>query len=639
MKAILIIVIISLFSLVSCFSQEYNTNSKKAIKLCQEAEHLLDAKMFDKAIKLIEEATKEDNNFIEAWILLADANDYINSYNKVIESCNKAKSINPDKYPIIYFYLANSHFKLTNYSEALNNAIIFLEKKQYTASQQRKAELIKASCLFAIEALKNPVPFNPENIGNTVNTKYDEYWPSLSADEEFMVFARQIPKNKNNPIVFNNRQEDIYSTIFQEGKWQEAVPVSPNINTPDNEGAPFVSSNGKYIFLTICRLGEGCDIYISELQGDKWTKPVNIGEPINSGANEKQPSLSSDGKTLYFSSNRPKGKGLYDIWASTLDSTGKWNIPVNLGDSVNTQEVEESPFIHPDNQTLYFSSSGWPGMGGSDLFYTKKIDNEKSWSKAKNLGYPINTSADETGLIINSKGNHAYYASDRDSNKGRDIYEFELYKEARPISVTYMKGRIKDKETQQVLEATFEIINQQSSEIVNESKSSKYTGEFLVCIPANKNYAINVSKPGYLFYSESFTIDTNNDITKPYLLDIDLFHIKQGYSVVLKNIFFETNSYTLKSESTAELNELLQFLKNNKSIRIEIGGHTDNVGSDEFNQKLSENRAKVVAEFLLKNKIPAAQITYKGYGKSKPITNNNSEQNRAQNRRTEFKIL
>jgi outer membrane protein OmpA-like peptidoglycan-associated protein len=279
-------------------------------------------------------------------------------------------------------------------------------------------------------------------------------------------------------------------------------------------------------------------------------------------------------------------------------------------------------------------------MGGSDLYYSRRKPTfPPTWSKATNLGYPINTFADEVGLIVNANGNRAYFSSNRIPEKGKDIYTFELYGQARPTQVSYLKGKVYDSETKTPLDAQFELIDLKSSKTINLAIANKYTGEFLVCIPTDKDYALNVNKKGYLFYSENFTLAGISDNAKPFLKDIPLQAMKAGNKVVLKNIFFETNSFELKPESTVELNKILQFMNDNLNLKIEISGHTDNVGGDAINQKLSENRAKAVVDYLTSKGISTARLISKGYGKTQPIANNSTEEGRALNRRTEFKII
>jgi outer membrane protein OmpA-like peptidoglycan-associated protein len=638
-------IFIAVFLLNFCefklYSQELSTRSERSIKMYHDAMEKMQIRNPDAAIEILNKTTENDPMFVEAWLLMADAYDLKGANEKVAYCCQKALDAGGSKYPVTYFFLAQAQFKLGKYTDAKNIAQTFLDTKLGTTKQKDETSRIITNCDFAIEALKHPVPFEPISLGDSINSNYDEYWPCLSADDETLIFTRLIPINENNKETYHNRQEDIFISKLKDSKWQKAQPIGPPINSPDNEGASFITSDGRKMYLTICNRADSkgrCDIYFSERTAKGWQEPKNIGEPVNSAYMEKQPSISSDGKTLYFVSNRPGGKGDYDIWASDINDSGKYSKPYNLGDSINTPQEEQSPFIHPDNQTFYFVSQGWPGMGLMDLYISrKKPDN--SWTKAQNLGYPINTFNDEFGLIVNAHGDKAYFATNRDQGKGRDIFQFELYPAVRPVLVTYLKGRIIDAITKKPVEANFELIDLATSKLVNQAKSESFSGEFLVCIPTYRDYALNVSKEGYLFYSENFAISGTNDKTKPYLKNIELLTLSNGNKTILKNVFFETNSFELKTESTAELNKLVLFMENNPNIRIEIGGYTDNVGTDAFNQKLSENRAKAVTEYLINNGVVSDRIVYKGYGKSLPIANNSTLEGRSQNRRTEFKII
>ena len=342
-----------------------------------------------------------------------------------------------------------------------------------------------------------------------------------------------------------------------------------------------------------------CDLYLSRREGDRWTIPVNMDAPVNTKFTETQPALSADGKTLYFASDRPGGRGAVDLWVSHMEDNGKWTNPVNLGDTVNSRGNEMSPFIHPDGHTLYLASDGHYGLGGYDLFICRKDSNGR-WSKPDNLGYPINTNRDEFGLIVNPSGNRAYFASDIGNNSGRDIYYFDLPETVRPDQVSFMKGVVFDKETQRRLRADFELIDLSTRSLANQSQSDSITGEFIVCIPVDRNYLLNVSKKGYLFYSENFSIRGIFLSDKPFLKDIPLNPVRVGEVVVLKNIFYETDSYALKDESVVELNRLVRFLSENPRIKIEISGHTDNVGTPDYNLRLSDNRSKAVADYLIR---------------------------------------
>ncbi len=364
-----------------------------------------------------------------------------------------------------------------------------------------------------------------------------------------------------------------------------------------------------------------------------------MGPVVNSSSWDSQPSFSSDGKTLYFASNREGGKGSSDIWKTELQPDGSWSAPVNLGDSINTKDEEIAPFIHPDNRTLYFASRGHQGMGGFDLFVSR-MDANGNWTSPVDLAYPINTYADEINLVVNAKGDVAYISSDKLGGKGgMDIYSFKLYKEAQPVMVTYFKGIVFDKETKQRLEAKFELIDLATGKIVSGSSSDKITGEFLLALPTEKNYGLNVSKPGYLFYSDHFELIGGNSKTKPFIYNVPLQPIRVGETVILKNIFFDIDKYDLKEESRSELGRLIQLLKSNLQIHIEISGHTDNHGTADHNLVLSRSRAQAVYNYLVVNGISKERLSYAGFGMTRPIDTNDTEQGRANNRRTEFSVV
>lgn len=620
--------------------QKYSTKSPKASELYERAKQYYYQRNYNSAIESLEKACKEDPDFIEAVIGLSDIYTELDNPEKAITYLTKSIKMNSTFFPASYYNLGNLYFSLARYDEALNNYKDYLNSKSTDTRMRSAAKKKLANCEFGINAIQHPVPFQPENLGDSINSQYDEYWPSLSADEQTLVITVKLPVNAGSGAT-GPQQEDFYVSYWKDGHWSKVKDVGPPLNTSDNEGAQSLSVDGKRMYFTACNRPDGignCDIYVSFKKGDSWSEPVNLGEPINSASSEKQPSISPDGRTLYFISNRAGGFGGFDIYSSHLDDNGHWETPVNLGDSINTPYNEQSPFIHPDNQTLYFSSDGWIGMGGYDLFVSRRKE-DGGWGRPVNLGYPINTQKDEIGLFVNAKGNKAYFASSRKEGRGLDIYSFDLYPEAQPIPVSYMKGTVFDSETKQKISARFELIDLQSGKLINQAISGSVTGSFLVTIPSNKDYALNVSKDGYLFYSDNFSMTDKHDALHPFLKDIALKKIKVGEIVVLKNIFFATNSFELKEESVVELNKLRDFLQKNKNVRIELSGHTDNVGSEEYNQKLSENRANSVKEFLLKQGLPEERIVSKGYGKTQPVASNDNNEGRALNRRTEFKVI
>jgi outer membrane protein OmpA-like peptidoglycan-associated protein len=537
-------------------------------------------------------------------------------------------------------YIGNIEVSQKNYEKGLPYLKKYLEFPNEKLKYVESAKRIIANAEFAIHALKNPVPFNPINLGPNINSEYDEYLPSLTTDEKTLVYTIQIPKKYYTPGLNDQFQEDFFYSKSVNGNWTYAQNMGKTVNTETNEGAQSISPDGRFLYFTACGrqdcIGE-CDLYYSKWLGTEWSKPMNMGRTVNTISFDSQPSVSSDGKTLYFASTRD-GNQSPDIWVTIKDKNGVWGKPEKLGSEINTSGTEQFPFIHPDNTTLYFASNGFPGMGGSDIFMSKK-DAKGNWTKAVNLGYPINTDGNEMSMIVNAAGNTAYFASNRDGGYGKqDIYAFELYDAVRPTKVTYLKGIVTDENTKVKLNAQFELIDLETKAVIVQSESDEKTGDFLVSLPTGKNYALNVSKEGYLFYSENFSLkETNN--SEPYLMNVELKPIGVGETVILKNIFFETNSFKLKNESFAELEKLVDFLTKNSKLKIEISGHTDNTGNAELNQKLSTNRAKSVYDYLITKLIAKERLSFKGYADTQAIATNDTEEGKALNRRTEFKIV
>ncbi len=627
----------------SQYKKDYSTNSKKAIRFFEAAYRSYNSMKYEEALNYLAMAKKADKKFIEPYLLEADIFEENAYYQKEIDAYKQALAIDPNFSPNTYYLLGETEYRMGYYSESVAHLKRVSDFKNVKPRLKRLTEIILERAEFADQAVKTPVQFNPINLGDSVNSELDEYWPSLTADEQTLFITRLVPINKQQPASELNGQEDFYYSKKQpDGSWGTAKPLGYPINTPNNEGAPTVSADGQSYYFTACNRKDGygkCDIYFSKRIGEKWTKPVNIGEPVNSRYWESQPSISADGQRLFFVSGRPGGKGQLDIWVSHLQPDGKWGNPVNLGDSVNTPFKEMSPFIHPDGKTLYFSSDGWIGMGGDDLFVTHQMGNDTSWTKPQNLGYPINTNGDEIGLIVNTRGNMAMFSSRREQGKGRDIFEFDLPEDLRPDLVTYVSGKVYDAKTKRPLGTQIELYDLATSKRVALLNSNEGDGSFLVCLPSKKDYALNIQKTGYLFHSENFSLKNPKGVLKNFHLDVPLEPIAIGSRVVLKNIFFETDSYELKPESKTELDKLIAFMTQNPKVKIEISGHTDTQGTAAHNKVLSENRAKAVYNYLVKNSIDKTRMSYKGYGYDKPIATNDTEAGRALNRRTEFKVV
>ncbi|WP_423149254.1 OmpA family protein [Rubrolithibacter danxiaensis] len=630
MKYTLLLVL--LFSGGLLFGQNTQSANKQAQKIYEQANQAISYKLYEQAIEHLKKAVSIDPNFSAAWQQLGDIYRKLQNYGEAKKNYLQILQINPEFHPLTYFGLAESELNTGDYENSLKHFTKYLSYSSISESSRKNATKYIEDCKFSLNALKNPVNFNPVNLGQQINSKEQEYLPVVTADEETIIFTRQA-----------NRNEDFYKSTRSNNNWTNVRYLSRNINTDTyNEGAQCISPDGMYLFFTGCNRPDGmgrCDIYVCRREGKDWSKPFNIGAPVNTPGWESQPSLSADGRTLYFVSTRPGGIGGYDLWKTELQTDGGWQIPQNLGPEINTPYDEQSPFIHPDDQTLYFSSNGWPGMGNKDLFLSRKDANGK-FQKPKNLGYPINTFKEESSLIISSNGSTAFFASDKEGGfGGLDIYSFPLPEKLRPKPVTYVKGIVFDKSTQEVLDAKIQIISLANNKVIFDDSSDFETGEFLATMPLGKTFALNVAKEGYLFYSENFSLTNSTTSTKPFHIKVPLDKIEVGGKVVLRNIFFDTNKFSLLPESKTELQQLLGFLNANPRITIEIGGHTDNVGDDKSNQLLSENRAKTVYNFLVNNKINPSRLTYKGYGEAAPIADNSSEEGRQNNRRTEFRII
>ncbi|HRC93453.1 MAG TPA: OmpA family protein [Tenuifilaceae bacterium] len=639
MKKILLLLIFLLPMLLSAQSpKNLSTKNKRAVARYNEALAAYNRYNLDEAERLLKESIKIEHNFIEAYLVLTQVYSEKGEPEKAISSAEKAVSINNNFFPKTYFNLGVLNFSIGNYQKALEYFEKYLTYHETSGSMVELARNNIERCRFAIHAVANPVPFNPANIGDSINTTLDEYWPSLSVDERTIVYTVRLPKEPEVGIKGTKWQEDFYtSTRNEDGTWSKGIPVGSPLSTVFNEGAQSLSSDGKTMYYTICQ-GD-CDLYFSTINSDgSWGHPLKLHPAINSEkSSEKQPSISPDGQMLYFVSNRPGGLGGFDIWVSVKNPNEVWGNAVNLGQPVNSPGNEQSPFIHFDNKTLYFSSNDHIGMGGQDIFVSHLTDSGK-WSEPLNLGYPINTCKNEEGLVVNAIGKTAYYSSNYIPDKGMDIYTFELYPEIQPIPSSYVTGTIRDYTTLKPVEAHISLIDLQSKRETMNSYSS-VTGGFMVCLPSDNSYALFAQAPGYLFYSENFNLKGLYSFDKPYHLDVLLKPVRQGEVTIMRNVFFETDSYELLPESTVELDRVVETLSQNPTIKVEIGGHTDNQGAPDYNQKLSERRAKSVVDYLLSKSVSPERVSWKGYGESQPVAPNSSPEGRAMNRRTELKIL
>lgn len=589
---------------------------------------------YGSAIKMIDESLKIEPNYLSAYLSLAGIYADMNDYKQSVSNFEKAFAIDSAFAQDYYLPYSISLAGCGRFEDALHAVNIFLSAPHLNDRSIKAGQFRKNTYEFAINYAqshpdKNYV-FAPKNLGDSINTSDLEYFPSLTIDGQKMIFTKRI-----------NNKESFYESDRVNGKWGKAFPLSGKINSNDfNVGAQNVSQDGEWLVFTGCNFPQGngsCDLYISYLTKNGWSEPQNLGWDVNTEFWESTPSLSPDKRDLYFSSDRPGGYGGRDIWVAHHTEKG-WSKPENLGPEINTPGDESTPFIHADNQTLYFNSSGLPGYSEKpDLFVTRKQPDGK-WSKPENLGYPINTIGDEGSMIVDADGKTAYYSSDKiDSKGGLDIYTFELRKDVRPLKTLWAKGKVYDKKTGSGLPSTLILTDVNTQQTVSRLQTDE-DGNYLVTLPVGKDYAFNVHRKGYLFYSENF--DMNNvSSDSVYNIDIPLEPIEANAKVVLKNVFFDTKKTDLKPESISELDNVVRLMNENPNMKVQINGYTDNVGTAEDNLKLSNARALSVVKYLIAKGVKKERLSYKGFGETNPVATNDTEEGRALNRRTELRVL
>lgn len=629
-------IILSFILLVPFLSQAQrtlSTKSKKAIEYYREADNFWVRGQFTMASELLQKAIDKDDDFYEAYFRLgliekskgntALAEQYLL---KVIQLDNDNAGAN--------FELGELYIQTNDYHKAKEFVQNYLDLNPRNAERRKEAEQILQNANFALENIDREAEINKQPLPDHINQFAMQYFPVITADQQYLIYTRRLGTTMNH-------DEDLVIAKWDSlnNEWGQPESISSNINSSFNEGTCTISADGRILIFTSCygRNGYGsCDLYISKKTGDIWSAPENLGANINSSAWDSQPSLSADGRTLYFISNRPGGIGKRDIWVSRLNDNEVWSKPENLGDKINTRDNEVSPFIHPNGKTFYFASNGIKGFGGFDIFYTE-LENAQ-WQEPNNLGYPINTGEDQVSLFISADGETGYYSHENLSNpnvKG-EIYQFSVPKDVRvKYKAKYVKGKVFDSKSKQPLSAKVELFDLEQNDRLSMVYSDSITGEYLMVLPEGTDYAFYVNKKGYLFKSLSFQSDSLTSLQ----INIPLEKAVKGSKTTLQNIFFDLDEYAIKPASKTELNKVITFLKENPSIKVEIAGHTDNQGSLDYNQSLSEKRAKSVYDYLISNDITQSRLHYKGYGQNQPIQTNNTSHGRQMNRRIEFIIL
>ncbi len=615
-------------------AQECFPEKRKDKKLVQRIERLIEKRAFYDAFD--ELRGKED--FAVFYELKAEILWIKESYFESETEALKAIDICPDNFPKAYYFLGEIAFNRKDYV----NADIYLKKcieLEIGDPYYSDAIMLYEKAKILAEIINNPVEFNPK-IVKGISTKFDEYLPIISPDQELSFFTRRLEKKS---------KQSITSIIVEEFTWSKKENKTFEVgsaldypfNMESNEGGASITIDNKILYYTKCSLTQGgyknCDIYYVFNQDGSWSEVQTFSKNISKiDSWESQPTVSSDGKTIIFASDRKGGYGKIDLYETTFKN-GQWSNPENLGDKINSNENEKSPYLHTDGKTLFFASQNFPTLGGFDIFYSRK-DSSGNWQQPKNIGYPINSVADEISLFVSTDGNSAYFASNHLNGVGGwDIYSFDLHKEARPERVLFLKGDLLDENGQVLNDVELEIKNIKTNEITT-IKVDAGTYVSSLTLDEKDDVLITVKKEGFAF--NSTYISANDTVFKsPFLLDISMQSLDEGKSFAIEDIYFDNNSYELKEITKEVLVEFAKYLEINNSLVIEINGFTDNIGDASDNQILSENRSKAVRDLILLQGISESRISYKGFGESSPKSNNNTEKGRAQNRRTEFRII
>jgi outer membrane protein OmpA-like peptidoglycan-associated protein len=536
-------------------------------------------------------------------------------------------------------------------------------------------------CQNGKEFVANPGNFSIVNIGREINSEYEDYAPVLNEKEDEIVFTTRRREDNLNQNVFDDNKpwEDIFYATKSGNAWTYAKNIGEPVNTINHNSNLALSADGNTLF--IFNDEGGGDIYVSERGDNKtWSAPTPLPGIINSSFEEKSVSISSDEKTLYFSSNRPGGYGGLDIYKATKDSKGEWANVKNLGPKVNTEFDDDGPFSDYDGVTLYFSSKGRKGMGGYDVFKTTFDPNTNEWSEPVNLGYPINTPDDDVFFVASKDQKRAYYSSVREDGMGyTDIYMITIPeglnkteptvaktpeppvtkdtaavvdntppvvvvlpdkpqpKEIKPLKYVVT---VVDAEDKTPLGAKVKLAGAKDNVIVASTSTGTGVYEFSIKNKKSKDYRLSVEADGYVFQNQTMKIEGASEEEKTLNRTIEMRKLSVGVTSILRNIYFDFDKATFKTDSYTELNKLEAMLRQNENVMVEIGGHTDAVGAKSYNTNLSQRRAEAVKDFLTKKGIDARRVKAVGYGESKPLASNDDEdEGREFNRRVEFKVL
>jgi outer membrane protein OmpA-like peptidoglycan-associated protein len=627
--------LIALFVCVHVSAQSYDPDkvNPKAQKAYDRAIELLRDGALKEAIPLLAQAIKEDSNFVDAYLSMGGAMGQLKRYKESIQMYERGRAKDTAYFRVYDLPYSINLAGLGRFADALAAVNRFLTYPRLNERSIKSGEYRKRCYEFALQFAathpSNSYVFNPQNLGDSVNTTQSEYYPSVTVTDSMLVFTRQT----------GAQREDFIESRIDNGKFHKWKLINGDINLETNKGALSVSQDGEWLIFAgqlLDQAHRSFDIYISYLTPQGWSAPQNMGTNVNSDFYESGPTLSPDKQALYFCSTRPGGYGGSDLYVCYRQPNGKWGPAQNMGPEINSAGDEQAPFMHADNQTLYYTSNGLPGYGESDLFIVRKKA-DGSWGKPENLGYPINTIENEGSLAVSADGLTAYYASDRsDSRGGLDLYRFELRPDIRPNRTLYVKGKVTDQKTGAALPSSVELIDNNTALPLMKVQTDEL-GQYFVTLPVGKDYVFTVKRKGYLFYSDRYNLQ-EGFADSVYHKDIALQPVALNAVSTFSNVLFATNSAVLPASAYTELDQLVQILNENPTLKLEISGHTDNTGIVEENNKLSTNRAKSIVDYLTSKGIDAARLSWKGYGSSQPVADNTTEKGRSLNRRTTFTI-
>ena len=638
MRVILIILIFS----SACFSQ-HNCDLEidpKAKKLYKKALSSANSRIYPKATELLNQSLELQENYVDAYYLYANIKIEQNDNVKAREYFEKVISICGNYSPEVYWLIANIAFNDKDFEASVVYFKSYLTFLSIDEDNRLLAQQKLAKSEFLIDAYNSPVPFSPEVVAG-ISTKDDEYLSIFSPDNELAFFVRRGVRLDRGMQREETVEEFVFSQADSSGRFDQGELMPSPFNLQKNQGSASVSLKNDQMYLSVCEFYDGynnCDLFYSEIKKGLWTDLKRLSYPINTPSSwESQPSVSSDGNTLIFTSARKGGVGKTDLYSVIKDDDGNWTHLKSL--SVNTIGSEKSPFLHPDGQTLYFSSDTHPGLGGSDIFFCKK-DTLGNWSSPINIGFPINSEKDDIGFFVSTDGKTAYFSSNKLSGKGGlDLYSFPLYRAARPSRVLLVKGEVVDENGDPIKNAYVEIKSLESNKIEKieiDQRDGKYVG--LVALSDYEDVLITVKGKNYAFNSRYISAD-DKAFESPSNLDFNVSKMEKGKAFKINNIYFPRDSFSLSQQAKYVLDSFSEFLKENTSVKIAIYGHTDSDGDEFLNLNLSSKRAKHVHNYIISKGVGSDRLSYRGYGEKNPLMSNETEKGKSANRRTEFFIV